>query len=58
MTDNDLSDEVWTVITGLIVMAVLLFIIAKPYEKWGFMKDCADTYSKDECLELWRIGNE
>ena len=58
MNDNDISDEVWAVITGLIVMAALLFIIAEPYEKWGFLKDCTDTYSKDECLELWRLGNE
>jgi len=57
VTDDDISNEIWGVIVGLIIMALLLFVIAEPYEKWGFLKDCIDTYSKAECVELWELGN-
>lgn len=56
MTD-DLSEEVWAVIGALMIIAMLLLFAGEPLQKRGFVKDCSDTYSADECQRIWEMGN-
>ena len=56
MTD-DLSEEVWVVIGALVIIAMLLLFLGEPLQKRGFIIDCADEYTPEECLEIWKLGN-
>ena len=56
MTD-DLSDEVWVVIGALAIIALLLLFLGEPLQKRSFIIDCSDAHTKEECLEMYELGN-
>ena len=55
---EDLSEEVWAVIGVLALIAMLLLFLGEPLKRHEFVTDCSDKYSKEECLEMWEMGNE
>jgi len=54
---DDLSDEVWAVIGGLMIIGLLLLFLGEPLKRYEFVKDCSEAYTEEECLEMWELGN-
>ena len=54
---EDLSEEVWVVIGALVIIGMLLLFLGEPLKRYEFVTECSDTYSKEDCLAIWELGN-
>jgi len=58
MNDKDIREFTWAFITGVVICAVLLFLVtSESVQRWRFIHDCSSVHSEEFCEHLWEMGN-
>jgi hypothetical protein len=56
MTDPELKQDILYML-GFALFVVFWMLTAPYFERKTFLEDCAETYTEQECIDMWRDGN-
>jgi hypothetical protein len=56
MTDPELKQDILYMLG--FALFVVFWMVSQPYfERKTFLEDCSETYTEQECIDMWRDGN-